>query len=83
MKFAGVALAFDPSADVPSRCGTQQGGPAWEAMHAPSLDGQRIAQARCQSAFPADHVMVGPGADRVRPPRRAVLCLLHQAVAPT
>ena len=38
-KKGGVALALDPSPDVPSRCGTQQGGPAWEAMHAPSLDG--------------------------------------------
>jgi hypothetical protein len=55
--------------------------PAWEAMHAPSLDGQRTSQARCQSPIPANHVTVGPGADRVRPPRRAVSCLLHQAVA--
>jgi hypothetical protein len=56
---------------------------AWEAMHAPSLDVLRTGAAPCRSAIPASHVTVGPGADRVRPPRRADLCLLHQAVAPT
>ena len=66
----GVALAFGPSPVVPSRCGTQQGGPAREAMHAPSLDGQRTGQARCQSSTPANHVTVGPGADRVRAPKK-------------
>src|SRR5512133_4205997 len=30
-------------------------------MHAPSLDGQRTAEARCRSALPADHVIVGAG----------------------
>ena len=56
---------------------------AWEAMHAPSLDVLRTGAAQSRSSIPASHVTVGPGADRVRPPRRAVLCLLHQAVAPT
>ena len=41
--------------------------PAWEAMHAPSLDAQRTGAAPCRSSIPANHVTVGPGAESVRP----------------
>jgi hypothetical protein len=67
VKFPAWLSPLAPLQSYRRDAGTQQGGPAREAMHAPSLDGQRTGQARCQSSTPAIHVTVGPGADRVRP----------------
>jgi hypothetical protein len=66
-----------PSLDARQTCAAQSGSSITQLA---AGAGARFARPIC---LLANHVMVGPGADRVRPPRRAVLCLLHQAVAPT
>ena len=51
---------------------------AWEAMHAPSLDGPSRRRHPATASNPVHHVTVGPGAgSRTASTEGAVPCLLH------
>jgi hypothetical protein len=73
---SGVALAIDPPLDVPSRCGTQK-RPAWEAMHAPSLDVPRTGAAPSRPSI--TQLAAGAGA---RFARAVCLPASHVTVGP-